>query len=825
VPRHRLIAQFRRLRRHCRPLVASIAATVVVAAGGVLALPTPASAQEAAESAAVAVPAGYRAVIRRTAYGVPHVLADSINNVAFGQGWAFGEDRFCDLIDQVIKVNSQRSRWFGPGPGDINIITDFAFKQLGVVDLATQQNARLSTEERQLLDGYVAGYNGFLAKVGAANVPGWCKGQPWVRPVTAIDVLAYQRDIALFASGDALVAPIFLAQPPGAAASTTASTRAAATSGLQRLADLRSGKGGLGSNGWGIGANKSTTGKGMLVANPHFPWEGELRFWESQLTVPGQLNVYGVALAGLPGVQIGFTDKVAWTHTVAAGTRFTFYSVNLVPGQPTKYLVNGVPEAMTARTFTIQVGTGSGLQTLSRTMYSSRYGPMLTIPDQLDWTTDVAFTYRDANIDNDRMLRQWLNIARAGDVNGIRDSIGRDQGIPWVNTIASDAKGNAWYADPSQTPALSAASTVEWVDSGGVLNGSNSANAWQTRAGARSPGLVPFSQQPQLTRRDYVFNANDSHWLANESQLLTGFTPLQGTEGTPVSVRTRQNVRLINGSEPGSVDAYGRFTVAGLGTAILSGSTFTGDELAAAVVTACRARGTNPIDVEGTPVNLTAACNALAGWDRRYELNSSGAVLWRETIASVIEKFPTALNEAGPLFGVAFNAGLPGRTPRGVPSDFTPLLTGLGKATLRLRDLGLAPNVKLRDVQYTMKNAERIPIPGANENVGIANVVNWVAVPGSTSEPLFDGGTFLEATDMTTKGYPVNFGTSFLLTMGFTTSGPSAKAVLSYGESGDPTSSHFADQTRLFSAKQLRDCRFSEASISSDPALTLELVR
>jgi len=50
----------------------------------------------------------------------------------------------------------------------------------------------------------------------------------------------------------------------------------------------------------------------------------------------------------------------------------------------------------------------------------------------------VAFTYRDANIDNDRMLRQWLNIARAADVNGIRDSIGRDQGIPWVNTIASE---------------------------------------------------------------------------------------------------------------------------------------------------------------------------------------------------------------------------------------------------------------------------------------------------------------------------------------------------------------------------------------------------
>src|SRR4030095_15306132 len=95
-----------------------------------------------------------------------------------------------------------------------------------------------------------------------------------------------------------------------------------------------------GSNAWAIGADRSALGKGMLVANPHFPWQGELRFWESQVTVPGSLNVYGASLGGLPGVQIGFTDKVAWSHTVAAGTRLTFYSVDLVPGAPTKYRVD-----------------------------------------------------------------------------------------------------------------------------------------------------------------------------------------------------------------------------------------------------------------------------------------------------------------------------------------------------------------------------------------------------------------------------------------------------------------------------------------------------
>src|SRR5262249_24688042 len=153
--------------------------------------------------------------------------------------------RFCDLMDQIVKVRSERSRFFGPGPDSVNIVTDVAYKALGLVDLAWQQNGRLSNDERQLLDGYVAGFNAFLTARGAANVPGWCAGEPWIGPITAVDVLAYQRNIALFASGDALLGPIFLAQPPGAMAARPHVSSRVTTDGLARLAD-----GGVGSNAW-----------------------------------------------------------------------------------------------------------------------------------------------------------------------------------------------------------------------------------------------------------------------------------------------------------------------------------------------------------------------------------------------------------------------------------------------------------------------------------------------------------------------------------------------------------------------------------------------
>jgi acyl-homoserine-lactone acylase len=775
-------------------------------------LPSPASADTATF-------AGYSAVIRRTSYGVPHVSATTLGNATFGQGYAYAQDRYCDLADQIVKVRGERSKWNGPGAGDANLASDFGYKALGLVELARQQETRLTAEERDLAGGYVAGFNAFLTANGPNRVPGWCRGAPWIAPISVVDLLAYQRDLALLASGQPLVPLIAAASPPGTAALPVAPEIKA--NAIEQLDQQQSGQAGVGSNGWALGADKSVNGKGMLVANPHFPWQGELRFYESQLTVPGKLNVYGGSLGGLPGVQIGFTDKVAWTHTVADGDRFTYYTVDLVPGSPTTYVVDGVPEAMTGKQVTVLVNTGSGTPTpVTRTMWSTRYGPVLDlsfVDPSFGWTQAQAMTYHDANIDNDRMLRQWFDIARAPDAAGVRDAISRDQGIPWVNTIVTDAKGNAFYTDSAQTPALSPASIDEWAAHPlGALNGSDSSNAWQNRPGARSPGLIPFAQQPQAMRRDYVFNSNDSHWVMHETQRLTGFSPLQGPEGTPLSVRTRQNLRLINGREPNTVDSRGRFTVAGLGAAILSGTNFTADELAGPTVSACRARGAQPVTVDGQAVDLRPGCDVLAAWDKRFETTSRGAVLWRETIFSVTQGTMTALNEAGPLFGVAFNPASPTNTPRGAPADPTALLEGLARAMVRMRSLGFALNVRMDAVQYTLKGADRIPVPGSTEDVGIANMAEYSAAPGTSLEPVLDAGTPVPGTDLTNKGYVINFGSSFILTLGYTAQGIDAKCILTFSESIDPASPNFSDQTRLYAQKKLRDCRYTEAQINAD---------
>src|SRR3546814_2251540 len=57
---------------------------------------------------------------------------------------------------------------------------------------------------------------------------------------------------------------------------------------------------GVGSNAVALGKDATTDGRGLLLGNPHYPWQGILRFYQFHLTIPGKLDVMGAALPGLP---------------------------------------------------------------------------------------------------------------------------------------------------------------------------------------------------------------------------------------------------------------------------------------------------------------------------------------------------------------------------------------------------------------------------------------------------------------------------------------------------------------------------------------------
>jgi acyl-homoserine-lactone acylase len=767
----------------------------------------------------------YEADIRWTTHGVAHIRGARWGDVGFGQGYACARDHLPTLADQIIKVRSERSRFHGTGPDGKHLASDFGYRALGVRDRAPKLRDAQSDRMRELVAGYAAGYNAWLAEAradGGQALPAWCRDAEWVRPIDELDLWTYYVDIGLLASGRNLAEVIGRAEAPGPDGPAAPSPVSA----------LGGGEGA--SNGWAFGGDATASGHGLVVANPHFPWGGEARFWECHLTVPGELDVYGVALIGAPGVQMGFNADVAWAHTFSRGNRFTLGRLDLIPGTPTSYRYGDEVREMTAHDETIDVlGDDGTIAPLTRTMWRSHHGPMVNLP-LIGWGLDLGFTYRDANLDNDHVIAQFLGMCQAGSMDAFQDVFAQTQGMPWVNTLAADRTGRAWFIDASATPNLTPAAIerfhdrlqndliaqILFVSRVALLDGSDPGDEWQDDPAARSPGLLPYDRLPQFERRDFAVNANDSHWLNHPDERLEGYSPLHGLEGTARSLRTRQNLLTA-----GRLAAAGDLDIDAAITALWSNDSLSGELLVDAVIARAAAAGT--VTSEGVEVDLAAAAEVLAGWDRRSDLTSTGAALWREFIAGFDAK---QLLAAGPLFANGYDRAEPLTTPNGLAeaeeATGDAALASLARAVRLLDQAGIPIDAPLGDVQWAQRGEHRVPVHGGYEGEGVLNILAPFGTLGSHSlepgpAPLAPVAPERRTTSgIATGGYRATYGTSFLMAVELTDDGPQGIGLLAYGQSGDARSPHHVDGTEAYAAKAPRPLLFTDDAIAADPNLT-----
>lgn len=760
-----------------------------------------------------ASPSKYAARIRRTSHGVAHITAKTYGDLGFGEGYAQAEDHLCSIADQVVKARGERAKYFGPGKINEHLANDITMKAMRIHERGGEYLAKQPAEIREHYAGFVAGYNKYLEVTGKEKVPGWCQGADWVFPVTAQDMVAYQQVTLLVTTGFAGM--IASATPPAAGASNTTPSSAGTNEAAASLS-FEFPKPDWASNGWALGKDLAASKKGMLIANPHYPWVGSNRFWEKHLVIPGKLDVYGVSLVGNIGVSIGFNKDVAWTHTVSAGKRFTVFMLDLVPGKPTVYRYGNEERAMTSRDVTVEVKQADGtIGRQSRTVWFSHHGPILNVQG-LGWNAKRVIAVRDANLDNNGAAAQWFEMDRANSMQAFQKAHEKNQGMPWVNTIATSREGIAWYADTASTPNLSKEALEDWqkrrksdpitqrFDQQGMvlLNGSDPKSEWVNDPASTKPGVVGYANTPRIERFDYVFNANDSFWIANSSSPVTGsYSPLHGEQNTVRSLRTRNNdLTLSNRSPDRPAGSDGRFTLDEMGAALLSNRALAAELFKDELVARCN------------KANLGEACRILGSWNGRYDLDSRGAVLFREWLAQYAS---ADFLGRGKLFAIDFDPKDPTNTPRGL-AEGDLAIDNLKKAIGVLEARKIALDAPLGELQYADKAGRRIPIHGGQGAIeGIMNM-QQNSRNTTTLEPMDEPKLVAGSKLLTEKGYPVVHGSSFILALEFNDKGPRAKAFLTYSQSGDPKSPLFTDQTELFSKKQWRPVLFDEKSVAKD---------
>lgn len=730
---------------------------------------------------------GFRAEIRRTAYGVPHITAPDMGGIGYGYGYASAQDNICEIADRLLTVSAERSRFLGPGANGRNISSDLYHQRMiqsrrveALLEGPTGSADTPSAEAKALAEGYAAGINRYLREVGVDNIGDpRCSGAPWVREITALD---FWRHMYVGQTVDGLFGPTTRAAPPS-------DSRAAG-----RAADLPVDGFAVGSNAYAIGREMTKNGRGVLLGNPHYPWDGVNRFYRTHFIIPGDLNIVGMSYIGMPLIRIGHNDRLAWSNTVSTARRSGYFELQLNPDDPTEYLYEGDWVPMGREEVTIEVKRRSGMETLTRTLYSSRFGPLIA-SQSFPWSRDRAFALHTFEVglrDPDQYIAVW----RAKSVREMKAVLARWQSFRF-NTTAVDASGEALYGDLGMMPnvslrlaeecSISEVARRQWRRNRvPVLDGSRAACQWTTDPDSSIPGAAGASRTPHQFRTDYVLQSNDSYWLTNVEVPLVGYSPIFGDEETPRSLRTRVAHDQVAQRVAGTDGFEGKgFDLETMQQVMFSNRHYGAELVRNDLVSTCRSSGV---------ASLEDACEVLAAWDMKVNLDSRGAHLFHLFAAA-----------GGLTFKDSFDPKDPVHTPHTLDTGDAAVLLALKKAVAQLEELRIPLDARLGDVQAETRNGERIPIHGGDGRHGVFNVV-------SASDLLPERGWT-----------NVRSGASWIYVVEFTDDGPRSQGLLTYSQSTDPTSPQYSDQTWLYSRKGWDDLLFTEEALAEGTVSRLSL--
>ena len=730
------------------------------------------------------------------------------------------------LMKEVLFASGQSAEFLG---ADGNLESDFVYQWVNG-DEDFLRNEWIDGQDDRFSDlviGYAAGLNRYVNETDLDQLPEGpegCRGEAWVRTLDEIDLVRVYRKSLLQAGIDNGIirngitdvsgpseASMAAASQPGQATRSIAGLTATALSDgnlFQNFVDPSS----HGSNAIAVGGDYTQSGRGMVLGNPHQPWQGTGRWHELHLTIPGEYDAMGATLLGLPMVTIGYNKDVAWSHTVTPASHIGLYELTLNPANPMQYLYDGEYRDIATQEVTAkQLESDGELSEHSFTIYSSHYGPIVNLSRQsplLDgWPmaiSDSILTVRDPNLNNSRGLLQWVNMAQATNIAEFSSAL-ESIGLPWVHTVAADRHGDVLYAEASVIPRVTGEQLDSCIDSlvtqtitnlGNrlffALNGSRSDCEW-----GRSPdspagtNVYGYSELPKLLNRSYVLNANNSYWLSNPDTPLTGYPFLMGPLGGENEQQFlrgnlgHQQVAQRMSATDGLDDSPG-FTMQSLQGLMLSSRVMSAEMALDDVLFICQA---NTLDERMTE-RMTEACTLLGTWDRRVNTESVGAHIftefWRAFASSNASSRGSYFIENPEIWREPFDPEHPTTTPAGIDTSLAAnhdrVLAALQSGLDKLAEADVALDLSFGEVQAVQRNEFTIPIHGGWDEMGTFSVIK-VSLEEGGYRNVRGGNTYVQAVTWDESDCPV------------------ADTLLAHSQSTDPDSPYYLDQTQSYSDK------------------------
>jgi acyl-homoserine-lactone acylase len=729
----------------------SLIPLLAVAMWGCAAAPTPSTPSVPADDIAEWERLSAQVEIRRTTHGVPHIHAENLKAAAFAMAWVQAEDHGERLVRGLVEARGETARYLGPSAGALD--SDFIARRAHARSVATFP--LLPADVRDVYDGFALGVNRYVElhpAEFAGPLPRFTGADVAARDVVQPAWAVARRFASRAESGSPLLATWTTADGPGPGSP-----------------DPDAGMVGWepGSNTWAFGPSRTTSGRAILMRNPHLSWTAG--YYEAQVTVPGVLNFYGDFRIGGPfGMIGGFNERLGWSSTNNAPELNDIYALDADPSREHHYLFDGESVPLTRERVTLEFRSEDGVGIETRDRWETSLGPVI------HRDADRIYVLRTGGEGAFRVGEQFLRMMMASSLEEWQDAM-RIQARNASNFTYADADGNIFYVWNAAHPARPHAHTGDSL----AVPARRSADIWTE--------IIPFDALPQVLNPPggYLRNENDPFHYTNLNAVLDAAAFPPEFPEPRVRLRSQLSLELVHGDRLFSLDDVWE--------AKHTERMLLADRVKADLLEAVAA--TNPIG------EVADAARLLQGWDNTAAADARGAVLfvewWERYLAggtrapgnAASAGFPAT---AGSLFSVPWAPDAPATTPYGL-SDRERAAQAFAEAVPATRERWGGWDVAWGDVHRARLSGKDVPVGGCDGMLGCFRVI-WF----SDDE---DGLRRVRGGDGWTSA--VEFGDTLR-----------AYTVLAYGQSGRVGDPHHLDQLRMFVDHGRKTIAFTEAAIA-----------
>ena len=445
-----------------------------------------------------------RVDIVRDEWGVPHVLADSDDDLFYGYGYATAQDRLWQLDYYRRKAHGRLSEVIGPSGIEIDTVSH----TIGLSRTAEANLSRFPEKTKRRLAAYTSGINTFMEE-SRSNLPiefdllGY-EPDEW----TSLDSVAIWQEFRWYLTGRLPIiaipelakrvlgeGPLFDLFLTGEAEDESIVPKGSYPS--VRMGEVPVGEvigdpgEGLGSNNWVVSGGKSKTGVPMVASDPHIAFGAVSCWFEVHLSGP-EMNVAGAGYVGVPGIVFGRNETLAWGVTNNICSQRDIYQEEEHPDRPGHFRFGD--EWRPAKRETVEVAVkGEDARTI--TITRTHNGPIVDalLPEPLRTTDKVSARWLGTGFGDE--ITGMLDLAAARNCDEAREAL-REWIVPTWSYVFGDVEGHIAYQAVGRIPIRE-----QWNRE--YRPGWDPAHQWQ--------GFIPYDALPALSdpAEGYARSANN----------------------------------------------------------------------------------------------------------------------------------------------------------------------------------------------------------------------------------------------------------------------------------------------------------------------------